>query len=319
MRFEKYLNEASYTTEDIPKTFRVVFQIDAYDQSEMMDIVKQLGDMELKGMKGISGSGDIIFDWLGVGRDAMLIMNGPEVIKLNKLSRFMYGNPNYFLSNNMKFAKRLFNKGSFGGDYPVLQTILEYVFKGLTKSGKMDKGLVSYSNLWDKYAYVAYKKNSGINSSKDLVKWLRKAGEILKKENAEAKWSNSQLDIAIDYMSKLSNNDIEKGIYDGFKMIGDVYKSEAEWDIKNESLKVPKNSYLYMLLDKKGYEEAIKLRKDDPTMFNSLGKARRLETIERYENIMKIFNQYKITNKYKVKLLDQREWEKVRRLHYSKS
>lgn len=319
MRFKKYINEASYLWQDIPKTFRVVFEVNKYDESEMISVIRQLGNMKLEGMEGISGSGQIVFNWLGVARDAMLVMNGQEVIDLNKMSRFMYGNPNYFLSNNMKYAKRLFSKsGSVTGDNNILHNILEYLFGVLGKTGKIDKSLIEYCAAYQSYAHVAYKKNTGISSTKDLIKWIRKAGEVLKKEDEEKEWKNWHLMQVVEAMSKLSNSDIESAIYKAFERIGEIYGDEAEWDTKANYLKVPKGSYLYILVDKKEYEKAKKMQKDEPVKFKGLGQQRRLETIQKYENIEKVFKQYGIFKKYKVKFIDRSEWDRVRNIHFSK-
>ena len=102
----------SFEEKDIPRTFRVVFEVNQYDDAKTIKVIRQLSNMKLEGLTGISEKNDIGFHWLGVARDAMLIMDGKEVVEQNKLSRILYGNPNYFLSNKMAMAKRIFMKSS---------------------------------------------------------------------------------------------------------------------------------------------------------------------------------------------------------------
>lgn len=319
MRFKKYIKEMSFEEKDVPRTFRVVFEINQYDIARTTKAVKQLSNMKLEGLTGISDKSDIGFHWLGVARDAMLIMKGNEVIKLNKVSRFLYGNPNYFLSNKMAMAKRIFQKGSGTmGDSNLLHNILEYMFKAMGTSGKISKHDVDYTAAYQTYSHVAYKKNTGINSSKDLVKWIRKAGEVLRKEDAESDWGNYNLMNIVTQFEELSDKDIEDGIYKAFELIGNTYGSEGEWVIKNDYLKVPKGSYLYILAPKKAYKEMEKLKTKDFTSWNIKKQFGHLEFMDKWDALIELFEKYGIFKKYVVKFIDNTEWKRVQSMHLSK-
>lgn len=97
------LAEDSYKPEEVPKYFYLCF--DSYN----LDI-KQLQSQTLKGVKGISDTELIIKNWFTAGRDMILIMDGKKLVELNKLSKAMYSNPDYLVSNNMKALFRLWSQ-----------------------------------------------------------------------------------------------------------------------------------------------------------------------------------------------------------------
>lgn len=319
MRFKQYLTEMSFEEKDIPRTFRVVFEVDAYDKSRFMKNIRQLSNMKLEGLTGISDKHDIGFHWLGVARDAMLIMNGKEVVKLNKISRILYGNPNYFLSNKMAMAKRVFNKSSgTSGDSNILHNIMEYLFLVMGREKKVDKYHVQYTAAQQDYAHVAYKKQTNINSSKDLVRWIRKAGEVLRKEQEEkTSFKDHHIIAVIDDIEKLSDKSIEDSIKGAFEEIGKTYGDEGEWVIKNDYLKVPKGSYLYILAPKKAYKEAVKLKKTKPDIYKGREWMGDFKFMEKFDTLQEEFEKQGIFKKYIVKFIDNSEWKRVQSWHLS--
>jgi len=319
MRFRRYINEMSYEEKDIPRTFRVVFEIDRYDENEMLKNIKQLASMKFEGMTGISDKHDIGFHWLGVARDAMLIMKGKEVVKLNKLSRFLYGNPNYFLSNKMAMAKRLFNKsGGTFGDSNIIQNILEYVFKELGKLNSTLKHDIEYTAAYQSYSHFAHKKQVNINSSKDLVKWIRKTGKEVKEEEEKREWKSSERIRVVDMIAELSNGQIEKAIYDAFDQIGKIYGDEGEWVVKDSTFKVPKGSHLYILVNQKEYKKMKDLELNNPEQWKIMQFMNRDEVVKKYDFLMKSLKKYGVFKKYKVKFVDGQEWKKIQSMHLSR-
>ena len=311
----------SFEEKDIPGSFRVVFEINQYDPARTMKAIKQLGKMKLEGLTGISEKNDIGFNWLGVARDAMLIMKGDKVVKENKLSRILYGNPNYFLSNKMAMAKRVFMKSQGTmGDSNLLHNLLEYIFKAMAKDGKVSTYEVTANAPYQDYAHVAYKKSTSISSSKDLVKWIRKAGGILKKEIAasESGWNKGGTVQFIDDIEKLSDKEIEDGIYKGFEDIGKVYGDEGEWVVKNDYLKIPKGSFLFLLAPKKAYKEMEKLKLEDPQSWKIQKGFGRMEFMEKWDALIAAFEKEGIFKKYNVKFIDNTKWSEVQSRHLSK-
>lgn len=92
----------------IPKKFFVVmpFGTDNYSLRASKDIASGV----LNGVQGISDRAEIIMQWYGMARDAVLSMDGEELVKLNNLSRVQYENPEYLVSNGMAALYRIFAK-----------------------------------------------------------------------------------------------------------------------------------------------------------------------------------------------------------------
>lgn len=311
----------SYEEKDIPRTFRVVFEIDRYDESEMLRNIKQLASMKFEGMTGISDKHDIGFQWLGVARDAMLVMKGKDVVKLNKLSRFMYGNPNYFLSSNMQMVRRLFNKSnpsSVMGDSNVIQNILEYIFSELGKLDATLKHDIEYTAAYQSYAHYAHKKATGIGSVKDLIRWIRKTGDILKADEEKSDWSHYEKIRIVEKIKELSNSQIEKAIYNAFEKMGKIYGDEGEWIVKDSTFKVPKGSRLYILVNRKEYQKMKDIELNKPDQWKIMQFMNRDDVVKKYDFLMNSFKKYGIFKKYIVKFIDGQEWKQIQSKHLSR-
>jgi hypothetical protein len=299
MRFKQYLTEKSYTSKDIPKNFKVVIDL-------TLNTIKELNQMELKGIKGISSSGEIIFDFLGVGRNAFLVMNSKKVIELNKLSRFMYDNPHYFYSNNMTALKRMYQK-SITDNRGTWHNISDYLFKEFNRMGIVNSYDVSANAPGQKISYTNVVKNSKVNSIKDAVKVFRKAmKEILQEKNAH--YYSFFEDIL-----KMSNKELEKVFINSFKKdIGSVYQDEGEWVVKNTSLKIPNKSYLYVLMH--FTESDIKNFKENK--WDGFELMRYEDKIK--EEILLRNSLEKIENKYIIKYISNKKWDEIRTKHFTK-
>ncbi len=93
VKFKQYLQEKSFRKSDIPKDFWVVFDLET--------MIDELKSGKIKGLKGISSSSEIQFQFLGVARDAMLQIDSTELLKINNITRIMYNNPHYLVSKNL--------------------------------------------------------------------------------------------------------------------------------------------------------------------------------------------------------------------------
>jgi len=210
--------------EDIPKKFFVAF--------DFKDAYKGLKEGEFHGMSGISGSGNIKFNFLGVARDAMLVMDSKKVIDINNLTRIMYNNPHYLVSNDMDALKRIF---SAKDNRRVLENILQYIEKELKgskhKQLSYDAGYYSLFNMgWD-WAKVLPK----IKNIKTLTKFLTRKINTDFSEKTGA-----------DY--NIKEKEINELLWNALLKIGEVYSDESEWVIKNKTFKIPSNSKLFVLI-----------------------------------------------------------------------
>jgi len=306
MKFRQYLLEQK---SGIPKTFRVVIDIEYQLENH---VISQLKHRKLKGLKGISDQGDIIFQFLGVGRDAMLLMNGSEVIKNNKIIKIEYGNPSFMLADNMKFLRRVWNK-SANDNRGTLFNLAEYLFNEILRDFReyeFDiRGNAPYQTMADK-------NNTGIeiNNVNDLIKWWENTVEIILQQKNDGygsreKWLFNEL------KEKITKDKLKKYITGIFNQLQKVYSDEGEWSIENDTLIVPKNSWLYILVPSTPKNVLDDFNKGKETLLISM---RYKDAIERYYRIKNLIEKNRLNKIYKIKWIDVSEWEKIRKIHYSK-
>ena len=325
MRLRQYITEMSFTQEDVPRTFRVVLNIDYHDPVKTL---KQLGTMKLENITGISDKHDIAFGFLGVARDAMLIMNGQDMLKINKISRIMYDNPHYLFSNNMSGLKRIWMKEG-NNTRGLFFNTFEYFFNALVADKVLDKYLhMQYSAT---YQTLANRADDGkpappkINGIKDFIKYYRR---LLKAEydyerTEEYKKRNIMgPDRAItdmyEIMQKTPDSVLEKGVFGMAKIIKQIYGDEGEWVVKDKTLKIPKGSYLYILARKDKAKELNKMKAENPSLYRTYTKINNwdVEAVEKYEKMLLAANTY-LKGKYIIKFIDEFQWKKIQGLHLS--
>lgn len=292
MRLLNYITEESYTKEHIPKNFFVVF-----------DVVEAFQHL-LKGsisVKGISSSGEIQYQFLDVARDTVLIMDSEKLLKLNKISRVMYDNPHYLVSNDMEALYRIFSKSrNKQGKSGLLFNLLEYLKKYFPADLKYDAnyyGLVNYG--WD---------------------WAEKLPKI-KNINTLSKFLFTKITTEFPRKEKRNYNitlrNFDKMLYDALLDIGKIYSDENEWIIKDNALKIPENSVLKILypkltpkqmrvveLVKKNITDPNELRKNgvdqEEIIWSRISGQYEIKNIIQYDDIIqKLKDKYKIVKVYK--------------------
>ena len=294
---------------DVPRTFRVVFDVGRNPEQS----IQQLADMKLDGLTGISDKHDMAFNWLGVARDAMLIMKGPEVVKLNKLTRFMYDNPHYFFSKNMWALNRLYQRTNDTAG--VLRNILEYLFIEFARAGFMTEYDIRYSAPYQTLSWRKDVKSLTINNIKDLYTWFMKALADEADIDDKKEWSKGFRRMYYEPIKDLNYHTFEKLIFRVFKNhVTPIYSSEGEWVVKDKVLKVPPKSHLYILLQKKYYNSMMKLKKEMPEIYKAK-RSMESDFFEKYENLLATIDKHKINKKYVVKFIDYKQWKDIQSKH----
>lgn len=320
MRFKKYIIEKSFVESDIPRVFRVAIEW-GYDEKKF-DTLKQLEKMELKGLTGISEAGDLIFQWVGAGRDILLIMNGKEVVELNKISRFLYDNPHYMLSNNMKWLRRMYQRGEGQDNRGVLFNLNEQIFLSLAEKGYITKYDISYSAPHQTMADTKVAKTVKINGVKDYIKYFRRAYREASIEEAKAtSWRKYSFSGKSkeghtagfeELFDNISDSEFSTVVQHAFERIKKIYGGEGEWVVKTKTLTIPKKSYLYIL--ELADEEEIKKYKENPKqIFSDYSRQRIEQWIRLKDGIDK-----KLKGKYIVKYFSQKEFKRVQTIHFSR-
>jgi len=136
----------------IPKKFYVAMPFEADPQDRNHHLLEGIAKGVLEGIRGISDKAEIIMQWYGIARDAVLAMDGPELVKLNNLSRVQYHNPEYFLSNNMAALRRILD--SKDDNYyarHVAGVVLGYVLMYVRNPAKAKSGDVPVKEFVTKF------------------------------------------------------------------------------------------------------------------------------------------------------------------------
>lgn len=263
----------SFTSEDIPEYFLVTFDIGHYDfENRGALIAEQLATQELSGVKGISGNILIIQDFFNVARDTLLVMNGYNLVNLNKVSRVMYDNPNYLVSNNLEVLFRIWNQNSTLG---VVQNIITHMRAVL---GKSDLGYwLGSSGAITHYLSKELSDNPPeIKTFNQFFDWFWNVISSMK--NTEEYKNSSYTTNTVNGLLGLER----QGAYDLLKSTFDhinlIYSSEGEWKVKEGSLKIPPNSTLYLTLSADDLkDEAIQMIPTNRQLVREM-----LETNENY-------------------------------------
>ena len=241
--------EMSFTDKDIPKFFHVAVELSYWDDDSKGAVNKFLRYMKARvipGVQGISDSGEIKFDWFGMGgRNALLTMPGKELVKLNKITRILYDNPDYLVSNGFAALRRIYSSA----DIPrALQNINQEIIRTVSRGGAKD-----IAHILDGYGDI-------LNWSDDLSKGLGKVKNLRQfakqyrknlishwKKRKETSWAKFELDQLIEWLSNLS--DAKWVDILGKAVVSAVapYRNESEWILKNNKLRIPKGSRLYIV------------------------------------------------------------------------
>jgi len=290
------IDAASYTPKDIPKYFRVAFDFLPISDNPPTT-VKQLSQMKLVGVKGISSAGTIAMNWFGVARDGMLAMPGAKLITLNKLSRIMYDNPKYLMQDNMAALKRLFAGQDTAG---VIHRVMEYAAAMAKKKlGRADiHHAMQYSAVWQSLASVARKQSTKFNTAEKLARWV-----MASIPEAVTSYHRDDL-LKVDYKIWL------RMIIEGLGEVGRVYSDEEEWVIKGETLKIPPRSTLYIMYPK-ATKEHIEMWAD-PKQRDFMRYTGGAHIMERRERVDELIKKFGLTRKFITRKVDPQKFDRQR-------
>lgn len=204
-----HLIEMSFTDVDIPRYFYIVLHMS--DKT-----LKELEDMKITGVRGISGNGRITVRFLPK-MDAYLIMDAKKVVDANRLSRVLYDNPEYLMSNDFKAFLRLIE---FNSVIRAVGVILLYLLP--------EYGLANGSSTIDSV------RSNMLASNKKL---------------------DSPIRFANAFKSAIGRNDLDASqvatrVAEVVMGRAKVFRGEREWILKSNSLVIPQGSKLVLRDDK---------------------------------------------------------------------
>ena len=225
---------------------------------------ESLSQLEFKGLKGISDNPNIINSFFDI-RPILLVMDGKEVLKLNKnLQKIDYENPHQLVSNNFEILSRL-----LGNDELLLRNIFNVMkvkigdlFFNNWKLRDKNKELVSTVNFFEEHEYEVsniikkeVKKGLIINNLWGFTNVVLNSYKQLKKENNIKTSKQSYKKINYNELYHMIINNPRYTYYvlqEILLAIGSSWKDkEGEWVIKKDKIdkelyfKIPQNSTLY--------------------------------------------------------------------------
>ena len=207
----------SFEPQDIPKNFWAAVRFNPDDISDF-----QRGT--LIGVKGISSSPEIIYEFLEAGNRAFIRMPGEACVAGNQLSRVMYDTPAYLMSKNMTALRRILGVGT-----PI--NALEYL-AGRTLG-------LSLSRLFDFTAFLRKQEIPPINTEADFLKVLL---QLAKDYNATDPNSRAEFPVLAD------PSQIALGLNRVLEQCMNNYGHENEWILKNNTLHIPQGSHIGIML-----------------------------------------------------------------------
>ena len=315
------LKEDSYTEADVPKVFWMVTSVDKYS----MESVEQLATGELKGVKGISGSKEIVIQWLGVARNAVLVIPAKEFLEMNNVSRVMYDNPHYLVSKGMAALFRLFNR-SPKNDYDwsgIMQTVMDYVLAMSKKMKPPNKHMatilyqIDYGTFSPSWYGTAHKdQKPSINTLKDLARWIRNTTVQMAHERKDAGYY-------LENAEALTDADWAPYIEEAIRAIGQTYKDEGEWLVKDDAMSVPKNSTLFIALDADPKKISDQAREEyakdpDPDSREFTWSPPKVKTEKQALATMDLAKSHGLDNHYRLKFISMKKFQEYKQKFWAK-
>ena len=286
------LLEKSFTEADIPNKFWCVIRFDSNNSQQMIE----MSEMRLKGIRGISSSHEIIFMFLNksFGKQAVLVMNGQEVVTNNKLSKILYGNLDYIASDNLRVYHRLSGAGPQNNMDDFMFNFRSILATIANKIPDEDMRFILKKNLprvgSDTYSTIKERINARkINSISEYIKFIFWFLEVIGINVKDTGLTNETLlYIVKKYMSDLVDSCAE----------------EKEWIIKNNELVIPQNSQLLIPIPDIPKEDySIWKNKQMPTGWS--------EETSYVRDILLTIKYYDLNSKYKIHLVPNARYKQV--------
>lgn len=282
------------------------------------DKVQDLANGELEGVTGISDNNRIMMHWMGIGRNAVLIMNARYVMQDNKdLNRVIYDDPRELTKNNLALLRRIFNarEGGDGGRH-VLQNLLDRLYRNALTSNDDTTRLLGTS-LRDGYipTFEVVKPYANeelkINSPKELAAYFKVnvAVALASPSGMSSGRAREELDAIPEWYWL---NMVNQAIIDSVR----TYSSEGEWVISSPTLRIPQKSKLLIAVHTlpKDYPEAAQakfLKGEEPKLGVDIPTEVWTRNMSMSTDIIKTVYEYGLDKIYKVRFIDMEKFKSI--------
>lgn len=314
------LPEGVQEVDSVPKKFWLVFDIPSHHMvggehaHEAEEILRGIQHGSLKGVKGISGSREIMTEWFHVGRNAALVMDAQKVLAQNDVLRVNYADAKALIENGMEALYRLFNRRQDKlGHIGLMQNLFRYFISELRKVNYSLSHDMNYYGFETRAAdYYAEKKLSeesfSISTLDELTDYIIQVSILISNEGGS--WRSH----LVGLLDKVDRDQIRDTLKQAVINIGSVYSVESEWLVKNNTFKVPADSILLVLADKSVQAKYGAWLAAEPSDRSSMTKYMPSERfgLERLQHTLEVIEKYKLDARYTIKLIDEMHFSKIR-------
>jgi hypothetical protein len=298
------LFEAVIGNNNIPIFFWLVLDIPTYEKVEEMDsrrlkIMEDLSKGQLEGVKGISDTKQIVTEWFMMCRNAILLIDAPNLIQENDIQKIEYDNPEALCADDMEMLYRLFQKQrGKHGDGQLMQNVADYIMGAAKTIAPRPHYSLQY-NGFPTYMGDFWKNNpTGINSVADLVS---KISEFLDEFAADRRF--------VEDRALFTPEVLRECVLVGLKRVGQVYQSEGEWLVKSPHLHIPRRTIMMVGVDYQAREKAKDWEHESEWMKAAGPWTYR---VERYQRLMELIEKYHLHDYYDIRFVDARKFEDTR-------
>ena len=284
----------SFSGGDIPQNFWMAFDLSPRDD-HFQATISQLKAGALQGVKGVSASGEILLDFLAVARNSFLRMPGYATVEANKMTRVMYDNPDYLLSNDMAPLYRIFNQNP-ERDWSrgeCMFRIMEYVCRAMRDINADAFYAMEYVAAWQRVGRAFGQSGKKIKGLHDFIDWTHAAVQRA-----------LQTDFTDPKRAVIPAQDWIDAVRSGFHAFHKTYGSENEWQLKDSTLRIPEGSSLVIGLEQgeieahAKWETSTDLEREQAKFFGNH------RTAERVKALMQAMDALQDDGRYTVKIIN---------------
>lgn len=283
-----------------PKKFWLVFDIPNWEKNpdeRIMNRIRDIANGEFRGLRGISGSREIMTQMWMVARNAAVVMDSEAVLALNDIEQIRYDDVEYLCRNDFGILFRIFDQHGRYAREQVMMRIGDYLIKAMYTENKFIAQMLAHDGMPSRLGDEWMKYEKRIDGFDDAVKHLYPLLRSIK----GGKFTQSPYD---GLSEELFRNALRKGLL----LIGKTYSDEAEWIVHGDTFKIPPKSPLLVGVD---FEVVRRYREwqENPDKLEFRINGYRYEN---YDRLVRIIHENRLHERYRVKLVDARKWEEVR-------
>jgi len=229
------LEEGSFLPADIPEFFYCAAILKPENEQNIMQFVNR----KLNGIQGITESKKVASDFIGESsRNVLLVMNGAATVSQNRLSKILYKNPDYLVSQHLKIADRI-TANKLYTDMTFVSVMKELLFYLHAKIATKHLALQLENDI--PILIKNFRQAKGkFDDIKSLARWILTNWQKLHPETELEKLLPYEKIIA--FFSKMLKSDMN------------AFLHEKEWIVKDKVLNIPQKSLLVFYAP---YEEEL--------------------------------------------------------------